>query len=280
MSDRSFPRLAHGRAVEELGLVLRLLDHQVVGPDDEMLGKVEDLVLERRDGGEVVVVGLALGTAGWAGRQPGLLGVWVHAVWRRLDREEHPRPTTLSLAHVLHLDSAVIVDEVASRHVQASSDLERWLRDHLIAPIPGSRVDGDDTADSEGGPSGPEEGLRTAPLDEGARRPLSKLLGSDVVDADGARLGRVTEVHASPRQPPGQSDELVLVSLTHGDDMVGGGLGYDDDAHTGPAGLSHLIRWWHRHEHVTPWSDIVDLGDGHDPVRVQPRAARRGRRPD
>ncbi|WP_392544475.1 hypothetical protein [Oryzobacter telluris] len=268
--QRSFPHVAHGGPVDELALVLRLLDHQVLGEDEEMLGNVEDLVLEHREDG-VAVVGLVLGTAGWAARQPGIIGHWVEAVWRRLDTKERPAPTTLSLDHVRYLDSAVHVDGAAARFVASASDLERWLRRYLIAPIPGSGVDGDDDADP--GQTGADAGsVRTTTLDEPGRFRLSDLLGTRVEGVGGADLGRVTEVHASPRKGTGGRPELVLVSLTHGHHLVGNGLGYRDQSHAGPEVLARLVRWWHRHERVTRWDDVATIPSGFDrtdPLRVR-----------
>lgn len=268
-TPRSFPHEAHGQQVGELPLVLRVLDHQVVGADEEMIGKVEDLVLEPR-GDEMVVVGMVLGTAGWAGRQRGRLGGWVESVWRRLDRDEHPRPTTLSLAHVVHLDSAVHVDEVAAASVAAASDLERWLRRHLVAPIPGSGVDGDD--DPDPGSSTPVRGtIADAPLDEGGRLRLSDIVHTRVEDGGGNDLGRVTEVHAALAMAVDGTPELRLVSLTHGRHLLGNGLGYRDQSHAGPAVLARLVRWWHRHECVTRWDDVVTIpgsGQRQEPIRA------------
>lgn len=254
---RSFPGVAHGRPVKEIGLVLRLLDHQVVGAEGELVGNVEDLVLERV-GDDVVVVGLVLGTQGWARRQPGLIGHWVESVWRRLHRQEDPRPTTLALRHVEHLDSAVHVDAAATRWSLATSDLERWLRRHLIAPIPGSGVDGDDVPDPEDEDA---PAVAPTPLEEPGRSRLSELLGTPVVDASGTAHGRVIEVHAAPATVRGEA-VLRLVSLTHGDRLVGSGLGYGDAAHQGPLALAALVRWWHRHDRVTPWGEVLEVPAG------------------
>ena len=57
-----------------------------------MLGNVDDVALEERDG-RLVAVGLLRGPGAWAHRQPGALGRWGRAVWRRLDPREDPRPS-------------------------------------------------------------------------------------------------------------------------------------------------------------------------------------------
>ena len=118
--------------------------------------------------------------------------------------------------------------------------------------------------------------VRTTPLDRPDRLLLSGLLGTEVVDTDGASLGAVTEVHASSRAAPDGGDELVLVSVAHGPDLVGGRLGYDDDAHTGPFVLARLVRWWHRHEQVTAWADVVEADRGGLRVRAGTSRPARG----
>ena len=83
-----------------LSLGLRLLDHQILGREQEMVGNVDDVALEERDG-RLVAVGLLRGTGAWAQRQPGALGRWGRAIWRRLDPRADPRPLVLPLDHVV-----------------------------------------------------------------------------------------------------------------------------------------------------------------------------------
>ena len=103
---------APGRPIEAgtpLSLRLRLLDHQILGREQEMLGNVDDVALEDRDG-RLVAVGLLRGPGAWSHRQPGALGRWGRAVWRRLDTREDPVPLVVPMDHVLALGSAVHVD--------------------------------------------------------------------------------------------------------------------------------------------------------------------------
>ena len=61
-----------GRPIEAgtpLSLGLRLLDHQILGREQEMVGNVDDVALEDRDG-RLVAVGLLRGPGAWAHRQP------------------------------------------------------------------------------------------------------------------------------------------------------------------------------------------------------------------
>ena len=127
-----------GRPIEAgtpLALGLRLLDHQILGRDQEMVGNVDDVALEERDG-RLVAVGLLRGPGAWARRQPGALGRWGRAVWRRLDPREDPRPLVLPLDHVLSIGSAVHVDPWADAFLAGSDGLELWLRRHVVGAHP------------------------------------------------------------------------------------------------------------------------------------------------
>ena len=112
-----------------LALGLRLLDHQILGREKEMVGNVDDVALEDRDG-RLVAVGLLRGPGAWAHRQPGALGRWGRAIWRRLDPREDPRPLVLPLDHVVAVGSAVHVDPWADAFLAGADGLELWLRRH------------------------------------------------------------------------------------------------------------------------------------------------------
>ena len=126
------------KAGTPLALGLRLLDHQILGREQEMLGNVDDVALEERDG-RLVAVGPAPG-AGRVGAAPTRCARPVGpAVTRRLDPREDPRPLVLPLDHVLAVGSAVHVDPWAERLLAGTEGLELWLRRHLVARIPGAR---------------------------------------------------------------------------------------------------------------------------------------------
>lgn len=54
-------------------LVLRLLDHQIVGSGGELLGEVDNLEMMEIDG-DLMVTGIVVGPAGLGPRLPGKLG--------------------------------------------------------------------------------------------------------------------------------------------------------------------------------------------------------------
>jgi sporulation protein YlmC with PRC-barrel domain len=235
-----------------LSLALRLLDHQVEGRDTEMLGNVDDVALEERDG-RLVAVGILRGPIAWSLRQPGVLGAWGRAVARRLDPREDARPLVVPLDHVLAVGSAVHVDPWAERLLADTDGMELWLRAHLIARIPGAR--GGEHA--LGGTPG--HGPRTDPeleLPDTARL-LSTLLDARVVRADGSDAGHVLEVRAEQVTPlDSRVGPLVVTSLVHGHRRLGSRLGYSDDPRMGPWVIGAALRWWHRGDEETHWADV------------------------
>ena len=251
MTDDTTP----GRPIEAgtpLALGLRLLDHQLLGRDQEMVGNVDDVALEERDG-RLLVVGLLRGPGAWAHRQPGALGRWGRAVWRRLDAREDPQPLVLPLDHVLAIGSAVHVDPWADAFLADADGLELWLRRHVVGKIPGARG-----GDHPFGGSPASVPRHDADLDLTAHTHLlSALLGAKVVSGEGSDAGRVVEVRAvqatelSTRVGP-----LVVTSLVHGPRRLGGELGYREDPTMGPRALGSAVRWWHRHDVETSWDDV------------------------
>ena len=247
--------VAPGRAFQAggpLALGLRLMDHQLLGREQEMLGNVDDVAMEERDR-RLVVVGLLSGPGAWSQRQPGALGRWGRAVWRRLHPQEDPHPAVLPLDHVLRIDSAVHVDPWAEGYLAATEGLELWLRQHVIRQIPGARG-----GEHPMGGEPPTVGGTDTDLGlSGDAHLLSTLLGAQVLAADGSDAGRVVEVRA--RQATAMSSRvgpLVVTSLVHGRRRLGGELGYREDTQMGPRLLGAALRWWHRHAVETRWEDV------------------------
>ncbi|MFL6169153.1 MAG: hypothetical protein ACJ711_05735 [Ornithinibacter sp.] len=235
-----------------LALGLRLLDHQLLGQEQEMLGNVDDVVLEERDG-RLVAVGLLRGPGAWANRQPGALGRWGRAVWRRLDPRADPRPLVLPLDHVLRIGSAVQVDPWAATYLAATDDLELWLRRHLVGKVPGAR--GSDQL-LEGHPPSLPQQHADLELPAGSHV-LSSLIGARVIHGDGSDAGRVVEVRGAPVTPmASRVGPLLVTSVVHGPRRLGGELGYREDPTMGPRPLGAALRWWHRHDVETGWDEV------------------------
>jgi hypothetical protein len=235
-----------------LALGLRLLDHQLLGREQEMLGNVDDVALEERDGA-LVAIGLLRGPGAWARRQPGALGRWSRAVWRRLDPREDPIPLVLPLDHVLAIGSAVHVDPWADSFLAGSDGLELWLRQHVVAKIPGAR--GDDHPFGGDVTSTPRQ---DADLDlPPTAHLLSSLIGARVVRGDGSDGGRVVEVRAVQATAlASRVGPLVVSSIVHGPRRLGGELGYREDDRMGPYLLGSALRWWHRRDVETAWGEV------------------------
>ena len=260
--DRSDRPVEAGRVVD---LGLRLMDHQVLGQDEEMLGKVDDVALEER-GGRLVATGILRGPGAWAHRQPGALGRWGRAVWRRLQPREDPRPLVLPLDHVLRLGSAVHVDPWAEAFLAETDGLELWLRRHLVARIPGARG-------GEHRLGGPLD-LRPRPVEDLGLPPTSHLLGSllgcSVVDADRADAGRVVEVRAVQEHPlESRVGPLVVTGIVHGRHRLGGESGYVEDPTMGPRVLGALVRRWHADDTESPWSAVAAVDWDASVVRLR-----------
>lgn len=86
------------------------------------------------------------------------------------------------------------------------------------------------------------------------RHRLDEVLGLEVVDADGARLGQVLDLRLrAGREGEGR---LVVSHVVVGRDNAGVRLGYDRGAVQGPAVLRWLLARMHRH------SRLVSLAEG------------------
>lgn len=86
---------------------------------------------------------------------------------------------------------------------------------------------------------------------------LSDLLGSEVFDADGRRLGRVADVRFEISGAPGHllaATELVglLVSPTSRSSI----WGYERRTERGPLLIAALQRWLHRGMFLVAWEDV------------------------
>jgi hypothetical protein len=235
---------------QPIPLVLRLLDHQIVGDAKEMLGNVDDLQLVER-GGHLIVRALMSGPPALARRQGGRGGRWLDATWRRLHREEEPRPLALPMDHVVQLRSAVEVDEVGERALAEAQGLELWVRAHIVGRLPGA-LGGEHDLPGEPSAAGSARKL-VAPRDA---LTLSQLLGATV--RSGTReLGRVMEVTADVVDPSADRlGELRVRDLVCSPHHLGEELGYTM-ARQGPAAVGWLLRLWHRGDLRVSMADVV-----------------------
>ncbi len=245
--DADLPVDEHGR----LELVLRLLDHQLVGSSGELLGNVDDLVLEAGPAG-LAVTGLLSGPPAMARRQGGAGGRWIDAIWRRLHPLEDPPVEAVRWSSVDRVDSAVHLDEDATEFVAAADLTERWLREHVVSRLPGAR--GHDEADP-GADSPQKDGWVGPAFALGTGAPtLSGLLGADVRGEAGQEFGEVIEVLAVPADGSALRVTAFVCSHRH----LGQELGYTTTPQ-GPNALRLLLRAWHRDDRHVAVEDVVDI---------------------
>jgi sporulation protein YlmC with PRC-barrel domain len=253
------------QAPSTLDVALRLLDHQITGPDGQLLGNVDDLELVERDE-RLLITGLMVGPAALGGRLPGKLGDWTVAIWRRLHPEQDPKPIVVPLHHVARIRSAVELDNGAASALLGASGLERWLRHYVVARIPGATGGGDkDTPPALHPPSREDAERLLAPRSDG--RPASDLIGARVLGPQNSDLGIVCELRCSGITPRAATAEIThLQHTSHG---LGSRLGYERDARQGPAAVGAVARWWHRHDRLVPLSDVIDIDWEAHTVRIR-----------
>ncbi len=115
---------------------LNLLDRQLVDRDGRLFGKVDDVDLEQRDDGTLVVAALLIGPGALGHRLPGLLGRMTLASWRRLHSDRDPEPARIRYDQVTAIESAIQLS--AGRADLPHQDLEQWARTQIIAKLPGA----------------------------------------------------------------------------------------------------------------------------------------------
>ena len=74
-----------------------LVDHQILDCNEEMVGKVDDLVFDQADGGEPVVGSALVGVPALAARFEGAQARWLEEIARRVfaHRDPHDIPFRL-----------------------------------------------------------------------------------------------------------------------------------------------------------------------------------------
>ena len=94
----------------------------------------------------------------------------------------------------------------------------------------------------------------------------SDLIGRDVFDAAGERIGVITDIRCVQDGPlRGTSAALRVDALLVSRHHTGSLLGYDRRKQ-GPWGVRVIVAWLHRKMRIVPWSDVVDEGP---PIRLR-----------
>lgn len=124
-------------AGQALDAHFELLDRQILDHDGLMVGKVDDVELEQRDDGRVYVSALLTGPGALGPRIGGGLGTIVTGTWARLSGRTEPARIDWSV--VAAVETAIRL--AVSRTTVSVDGFETWMRDRVVAAIPGSKVD-------------------------------------------------------------------------------------------------------------------------------------------
>jgi hypothetical protein len=118
-----------------MDLVSELLDAQLVDADERMLGRVDGIVLELRDGQPPRVLAMEVGALTLARRLNPRLGRWLRGfAVRWLPVPWRPVRLPLTPLRDVGVDIDVDVDEQTKRRMLR---LESWLSRHIVQRLPG-----------------------------------------------------------------------------------------------------------------------------------------------
>lgn len=113
---------------------LDLLDRRIVDAEGRPYATVDDLELVEHDDGTLEVVALLLGPKALGPRIGGRLGRAIVGMARRASGTDAPIRIPLELVE----EFGVVVKLRRKTGELPAMPLEAWMRDHVVAPIPGS----------------------------------------------------------------------------------------------------------------------------------------------
>jgi sporulation protein YlmC with PRC-barrel domain len=87
----------------------------------------------------------------------------------------------------------------------------------------------------------------------------SELIGCQVYDADGQKVGTVHDLHFRLRTQPDGSRACQLNALECGGIGFGHRLGYGEHAMRGPWPFPQLFRYLARHSLAVPWTEVTAI---------------------
>jgi hypothetical protein len=119
---------------------LHLLDHQLRDRHGRLCGKVDDLELEQGESGSWYVAAVLTGPGHLLyrmGRRTS--GTWLAKLTTHIERSSLRDPGRIPYDRVS--DIGVTVDLAIDADDVATFAAERWVRDHVVGHIPGSRHD-------------------------------------------------------------------------------------------------------------------------------------------
>lgn len=125
--------------VPQLDALGGLLDKQIVDRDGRMVGKVDDLELESRADGRLVVTALLVGPGAFGPRIGGGSGSIVVRTWARLSGHGRGDVDRIEYGDVAAIDSAVHLGVT-----RGAGAAEEWARTRIIDALPGAGKDPDE----------------------------------------------------------------------------------------------------------------------------------------
>jgi sporulation protein YlmC with PRC-barrel domain len=120
--------------MDALSLVRDVLDAQLVDRREEKIGRVDDVLLELRDGEPPMVKMILIGGAVRAER----IGRWMSALREAIrvaTRQGDDRVSRIPFATVRRIGDTIRLD--VDGETLPSGQLERWLVEHVVCRIPG-----------------------------------------------------------------------------------------------------------------------------------------------
>jgi sporulation protein YlmC with PRC-barrel domain len=125
--------------MSEIDAQYSLLDRQIVDRDRRLVGKVDDVELEEREDGRLVVTALLTGPGALGPRFGGPVGAVVRRTWSRLSGKDVDSAHRIEFEVVSDLDTVVHLG-VAKASLDADG-FEQWVRTRIIEKIPGAGQD-------------------------------------------------------------------------------------------------------------------------------------------
>lgn len=116
-----------------------ILDRQVTDCDTIPVCKVDDLEFDLTQDGQWQVVAILLGPGALGPRIGGWVGATMSGLHRRLRGMTDPSPPGIAWNLVRCVGSDVVLSVSSSELPPDLIPLEDWLREHVIARIPGSK---------------------------------------------------------------------------------------------------------------------------------------------
>jgi hypothetical protein len=116
-----------------------LLDRQILDSEGLPFGNVDDIELTVAEDGTLSVAAILVGAQAWGRRLGGRLGDTIEGIAARSQRRTPAGPIRIPIDLVRETGAAITLS--VSRDLLVEPELESWLRDHVIARIPGSSAD-------------------------------------------------------------------------------------------------------------------------------------------